>query len=291
MLFRKFNNGVRKMSFAGREYSKGAAHYLSRKRKSMVTRLVLPLVVFAGVLRLAQIAIYAQNGNFSKEAVYYLPLNRIFCWLMGGSLAGIMLRLIRKSYRHFKRGIDFLASALGLALCFPLFIIIALLVKIDSAGKVFFKQDRIGEGEKTFKIWKFRTMRENAELETGPVWADDGDPRVTRIGSFLRKSHLDELPQLINVLKGEMSLIGPRPERPELAGIITRDIPDFRQRLRVKPGITGLAQVRYSYGASVKDAARKLKYDVIYMRRMCLFLDAWIVLWTIGRVTTGEGAR
>jgi len=290
MLFRKFNNGVRKMSFAGREYSKQAAHYLSRKRKSIFIRLVFSLV-FVVALCLARIAIYAQNGNFVKEAVYFLPLNRIFCWLMGGGLAGIMLRLIRKSYHHLKRGLDFLVSSLGLVICFPLFIIIALLVKMDSAGKVFFKQDRIGEGEKIFKIWKFRTMRENAELETGPVWADDGDPRVTRIGSFLRKSHLDELPQLINVLKGEMSLIGPRPERPELAGIITRDIPDFRQRLKVKPGITGLAQVRYSYGASVKDAARKLKYDVIYMKRMCLFLDARIALWTIGRVTTGEGAR
>jgi lipopolysaccharide/colanic/teichoic acid biosynthesis glycosyltransferase len=162
---------------------------------------------------------------------------------------------------------------------------------MDSPGPVFFTQKRIGKLGRWFSIWKFRTMRHKAEMETGPVWAEDNDPRVTRIGRFLRKSHLDELPQLFNVFCGDMSLIGPRPERPEMVEVITEKIPGFDKRLFVKPGITGLAQVRYDYGATIKDAARKLKYDALYIKRMCFLLDFQIVFWTIGRVLTGEGAR
>ncbi len=134
-------------------------------------------------------------------------------------------------------------------------------------------------------------MRNDAELETGPVWAEDNDPRVTGIGQFLRKSHIDELPQLINVMFGDMSLIGPRPERPEFTQHISGSVPNFAERLRIRPGITGLAQVRYHYAASLKDTARKLKYDLLYIKRMCWLLDFQIIFWTLGRVLTGEGAR
>ena len=134
-------------------------------------------------------------------------------------------------------------------------------------------------------------MREHAELETGPVWAGEDDPRITRLGHFLRKTHIDELPQLINIFKGDMSLIGPCPERPVFVEKINIYIPKFNARLKIKPGITGLAQVRHRYSASIKDAAEKLKYDLLYIKKMCWTLDAKIIFWTIGRVLSGEGAR
>ncbi|MBU3933223.1 MAG: sugar transferase [Candidatus Omnitrophica bacterium] len=196
-----------------------------------------------------------------------------------------------RRFQGFKRGFDFLVAGLGLILLSPLFLIVSILIRIDFPGPAFFRQERLGKDGKIFKMWKFRTMNTDAELETGPVWAAEGDPRITRLGRFLRKSHIDEIPQLINVFKGEMSLIGPRPERPVFVEKINGDIPNFNDRLRVKPGITGLAQVRYRYGASIKDAARKLKYDLLYIKRMCWILDFQIILWTFGRVLTGEGAR
>lgn len=214
-----------------------------------------------------------------------------FPWLMGGGVVSVAVGVARANYYGFKRIYDCFVSGLALIILSPLFLIIGILIKMDSQGSVFFKQERLGQYGKLFNMWKFRTMRNNAELETGPVWAEDNDPRITRIGQFLRKSHLDELPQLLNVFVGDMSLIGPRPERPEFTQTIGNHVPDFAQRLRIRPGITGLAQVRYQYGASLKDAARKLKYDLLYIRRMCWLLDFQIIVWTLGRVLTGEGAR
>ncbi len=248
------------------------------------------LVIFFFVLVwVIKNTVYAQGDNLISNAPSFLV--RIFSWVVGGGLLGALVRFSRRRYLQLKRFVDFTVAAIGLILCLPLFLIIAILIKVDSSGPVFFRQLRLGRGGRVFKIWKFRTMRENAEFETGPVWAEDADPRITRVGYFLRKSHLDELPQLINVFLGEMSLIGPRPERPEMTEIIAKHVPEFPKRLNVSPGITGLAQVRYSYGASIKDAARKLKYDLLYMRRVCLLLDLQIFLWTIARVITGEGAR
>jgi len=206
-------------------------------------------------------------------------------------LIGMIISWARINYSFFKWVFDFVVAVLGIILFSPLFLIIAILIKVDSLGPVFFKQERMGKDGKVFKIWKFRTMREDAEAQTGPVWAQENDPRITRIGRFLRKSHLDELPQLFNILKGDMSLIGPRPERPEFCEKITQTIPHFSQRLKVKPGITGLAQVRYRYGASLKDAVKKLRYDLLYIKRQCWLLDFQIVLWTIGKVLSGEGAH
>lgn len=194
-------------------------------------------------------------------------------------------------FQNFKQAFDFLIASVGLALLSPLFLIVSILIKIDSPGIAFFKQRRTGKDGRPFRMWKFRTMREDAESETGPVWAGEDDPRITRLGRFLRKSHIDELPQLINVFRGEMSLIGPRPERPEFVEEINGSIAHFNERLKVRPGITGLAQVRYRYGASIKDAARKLKYDLLYIKKMCWMLDFRILFWTVGRALSGEGAR
>ncbi len=235
--------------------------------------------------------VYAQPQVLARDSLFYFPLSEMFPWLLGGGLFGVTMRVARNDYNKFKRIFDLTVSITGFIITFPLFLITAFLVKIDSMGPVFFTQDRVGKDGKLFKIYKFRTMRQNAEFETGPVWAQDDDPRITRLGAFLRNSHLDELPQLFNVLKGDMSLIGPRPERPELIELIQEDISGFNKRTHVVPGVTGLAQVRYEYGSSIKDAARKLKYDCLYIKRMCLFLDFQIILWTVGRVLTGEGAR
>lgn len=207
------------------------------------------------------------------------------------SLIAMLLHFARRKFAGFKRLFDFLVVSLSLVVLSPLMLIIAILIKFDSPGPVFFRQERVGRKGRIFKIWKFRTMRHNAEIETGPVWAVEDDPRITALGSFLRKSHLDEIPQLINVFKGEMSIIGPRPERPEFVKLINGSIENFDGRLNVRPGITGLAQVRYRYGASIKDAVRKLRYDLLYIKRMCWLLDMQILVWTFGRVLTGEGAR
>jgi lipopolysaccharide/colanic/teichoic acid biosynthesis glycosyltransferase len=235
-------------------------------------------------------AAYAQGEPAATSSSVSL-LGVFPSWLMGGSIVSIVVGFARRKYSFFKRCFDFSVAAGSLLVFSPLFLIIWFLVKIDSDGPVFFKQTRLGKDGKLFEIWKFRTMRNNAEFETGPVWTEDDDPRVTRIGQFLRKSHLDELPQLLNILRGDMSLIGPRPERPEFMKAICAHIPHFNKRLNIRPGITGLAQTRYHYGASLKDAARKLRYDALYIKKQCWLLDFQIILWTVGRILTGEGAR
>ncbi len=248
------------------------------------------IIFFFVLLWMLKQRVYAQEDNLVSVS-FFSYAGRIFSWIMGGGVLGALVRFARRNYIYFKRLVDLIGATIGLIICAPLFLIIAILIRIDSKGPVFFRQIRVGKEGRVFKIWKFRTMRENAEFETGPIWAEDSDPRMTRVGYFLRKSHLDELPQLINVFFGEMSLIGPRPERPEMAELILKHVPHFSQRLKVHPGITGLAQVRYTYGASIKDAAKKLRYDLLYMKKLCFLLDIQIIFWTIARVITGEGAR
>jgi lipopolysaccharide/colanic/teichoic acid biosynthesis glycosyltransferase len=272
-----------------REYLLVGFFYTTEVRKvlaSFVIGMTTSFVVI-GTIWLIRSNVYAQS-EMMKEPL--LPF-QTFHWFMSGSIASVFIGFARVKYRLGKRLLDSFIAVCSLILLAPLFFILALLIKLESAGPVFFRQVRVGEKGKRFIIWKFRTMRHNAELETGPVWAGEKDPRITRLGEFLRKTHLDELPQLLNVVRGEMSIIGPRPERPEMLEVIEGTFPYFRERLHVKPGITGLAQVRYQYGASLKDATRKLRYDLIYIKRMCWLLDFQIILWTIGRVVTGEGAR
>ena len=188
-----------------------------------------------------------------------------------------------------KRLVDVALSLLGLLLALPVMALVVAAVKLESRGPALFRQPRLGQNGRVFILNKFRSMREDAEKETGPVWAQQRDPRVTRVGAFLRKSRLDELPQLFNVLIGDMSFIGPRPERPEFVYELQKQIPFYMERLSVKPGITGWAQVKYRYGASVEDALEKLQYDLYYIKNLSLFLDFLILINTIQVVLFARG--
>ena len=190
-----------------------------------------------------------------------------------------------------KRLLDLVASSVLLIVTLPLMGIVALAVKFTSPGPVLYHQNRVGLQGAVFMVHKFRTMRENAEALTGPVWASkSGDPRVTPIGGMLRRTRFDELPQLWNVISGEMSFVGPRPERPEFVSELTHQIPYYGQRHSVRPGITGWAQVRYTYGASVEDALQKLQYDLFYIKNMSVALDLFILFETVKTVLLRRGA-
>jgi sugar transferase (PEP-CTERM system associated) len=192
-----------------------------------------------------------------------------------------------------KRAFDIAASVIGLILAAPLMLVSAVLLKLESPrDPILYHQERVGLNGQTFTIHKFRTMRSDAEARTGPVWsAGDKDPRITAVGRFMRKTRLDEIPQLWNVLRGDMSLIGPRPERPAFVEQLTSQIPFYGQRHVVKPGVTGWAQVRYTYGASVEDAVQKMQYDLYYVKHMSFGFDLLIALETIKTVVLRRGAR
>jgi len=190
-----------------------------------------------------------------------------------------------------KRVLDIGMAAAGLLVAAPVAVIVAVAIKLTSPGPPLYHQERVGEHGKTFTVHKFRSMRPDAEASTGAVWAKAGDdPRVTTIGRILRRTRLDELPQLWNVLVGDMSFVGPRPERPEFVRDLTLQIPFYGQRHVVKPGLTGWAQVRYSYGASVEDAMEKLQYDLFYIKNLSPALDIYIILGTIKTVLMRRGS-
>ena len=190
-----------------------------------------------------------------------------------------------------KRLLDVVVSIVGLIVTLPLMGLIALAIKLTSPGPALYHQRRVGQHGRVFHVHKFRSMRCDAEAQTGPVWAaKTGDERVIAIGAFLRRARLDELPQLWNVLRGDMSLVGPRPERPEFVADLTKQIPYYGQRHVVRPGVTGWAQVRYTYGASTEDALQKLQYDLFYIKNLSLSLDLFILLNTVKTVLMRKGA-
>jgi sugar transferase (PEP-CTERM system associated) len=190
-----------------------------------------------------------------------------------------------------RRIMSTLLSVTLLLIVSPLLPLVALAVKLSSPGPILYRQRRVGRNGSIFYCYKFRTMNQNAEASTGATWATDDDPRITRVGKFLRKCRFDELPQLWNVLKGDMSFVGPRPERPEFVQMLEQEIPYYGIRHVVRPGITGWAQVNYPYGASVADAKEKLKYDLYHIKNMSLGLDFFIVFQTIKIVLFGRGAK
>jgi sugar transferase (PEP-CTERM system associated) len=207
-------------------------------------------------------------------------------WLIYGH--GFRQNLVRA---FVKRCFDLIVSAVLLVVTVPVLIVAALLIAAESAGPVIYRQERVGFRGCSFTVFKLRSMATDAEKDGKAAWASANDSRITRIGRFIRRTRIDELPQLLNVLKGEMSFVGPRPERPEFVAMLTEQIPFYAVRNSVKPGLTGWAQVRYSYGATVEQSVRKLEYDLYYVKNHTLLLDLVILLETVRVVVLGEGAR
>lgn len=191
----------------------------------------------------------------------------------------------------YKRTASIGISIFGLVATLPLVPFIVLAIKFTSRGPFLYRQCRVGKEGVLFNCYKFRTMRADAEADTGATWAQDDDPRITKVGKFLRKTRLDEIPQLWNVLKGDMSLVGPRPERPEFTEYLSREIPNYQLRQTVRPGITGWAQIRYKYASSLEDAREKLRYDLFYIKNMSIGLDLLILLQTVKVILFSEGAK
>ena len=183
-----------------------------------------------------------------------------------------------------------LIAFLGVVLSLPIMILTAILIKLDSKGPVFYKQERIGKNGRPFVLTKFRSMRVDAEQD-GPVWAIKGDDRTTRVGRIIRKIRLDEVPQFLNILKGEMNFVGPRPERPHFVAQLAHEVPYYEQRHLIAPGLTGWAQIKYPYGSSIEDARQKLQYDLFYIKNQSLVLDAIIMFETIKIILFGRGAQ
>ena len=209
--------------------------------------------------------------------------------LYGIPLIDIMPELMPEWEKRLKRILDITISFLILIISIPVALLVAIVIKIDSKGPVLFRQERIGMNNKIFKIYKFRSMYLDAEKHTGPVWSAKGDPRVTRAGKIMRKLRIDEIPQFFNVLKGEMSLVGPRPERPYFVEMLAQQLPYYRRRLKVRPGITGWAQVKHKYDESIEDVKVKLRYDLFYIENMSLRMDIKILARTILVVLFGKG--
>lgn len=232
-------------------------------------------------IRVTDIATFfeREKGHIRMDSLY--P-----SWLVfGGGFDQSLFRSV------IKRVFDVFACAVLLIVAVPIMIITAILILIEDGYPIFYQQERVGKGGNTFMVLKFRSMKKNAEKDQAPQWATENDPRVTRIGRFIRKLRIDELPQILNVLKNEMSFVGPRPERPYFVDSLCAKVPYYNFRHTIKPGITGWAQVRYPYGSSVGDAIEKLQYDLYYVKNHSLFLDVIILIDTVEVVLFGKGGR
>ncbi len=209
--------------------------------------------------------------------------------IYGFPLIDIMPQLMPEWEKKLKRLMDITVSLLILIITLPVTLLTAVAIKLDSKGPVFYRQERMGQNGKIFKVYKFRSMVNDAEKHTGPVWSSKDDPRITRVGRFIRRVRIDEIPQMINVLKGEMSLVGPRPERPYFVEKLSEEIPLYRRRLKVRPGVTGWAQVKHKYDESIEDVKTKLRYDLFYIENISLRMDLKILFRTIFVVLFGKG--
>ncbi len=211
--------------------------------------------------------------------------------IMGQPFMEILPERLSFSQKLIKTFIDYFISIIVLIAGLPLWLFLSIMVKLDSKGPVFYRQERVGKGGKSFRVFKFRSMVNDAEKKSGPVWAGKNDSRITRFGGFLRKSRLDEIPQLINVIKGEMSIVGPRPERHVFVEELRKLYPFYQKRLTIKPGLTGWAQVKLEYDTDLESVANKLRYDFFYIENQSIFLDLEILARTLKVVLTGAGAH
>ncbi|MBE0557053.1 MAG: sugar transferase [Proteobacteria bacterium] len=209
--------------------------------------------------------------------------------IYGFPLMEVMPEVMKPWESAMKRFVDIVVALLILALGLPVWLLVAFAIRLDSRGPIFYRQERVGRNGSIFNMLKFRSMVADAEQKSGPVWAEKNDPRVTRIGKIIRRMHLDEVPQFINVLVGDMSLVGPRPERPHFVEKLSKQIPLYRRRLRVRPGITGWAQVKYKYDQSVEDVKTKVKYDLFYIENMSWRMDMKILFNTLYVMLRGKG--
>jgi sugar transferase (PEP-CTERM system associated) len=263
-------------------------------RENRVSRVVSALQERRGTTAVHELLQCRMDGLIveEREAMYERIAGKIAVeslrpsyLIFGGGFAKHPLSLAAK------RAIDIFGSVAGLVLSAPVCLLSVILIKLDSPGPILFRQDRVGQAGRVFRALKFRTMRHGAESETGPVWAQTNDVRVTRVGRWLRQSRIDEIPQMFNVLAGNMSFVGPRPERPYFVRDLSKANPFYTLRHTVKPGITGWAQVNHPYGASIEDALEKLRYDLYYIKNMSPLFDLNIILRTVGVILFGKGAR
>jgi sugar transferase (PEP-CTERM system associated) len=240
------------------------------------------------LLTLKSQGVRVQDGNEVYEAITgKVPIESIrLSWLLFSEGCHAS-----RWFLTYKRLASVLISIVGLVLVAPVLPFVVLAIKLTSAGPILYRQRRMGRNGIAFTCYKFRTMYADAEAGTGPIWAEDNDPRITKVGSLLRQSRLDEVPQLWNVLRGDMSLVGPRPERPEFVDELNRQIPYYQLRHSVRPGITGWAQVHYKYGSSVEDAKEKLRYDLFYIKNMSAGLDLLTIFQTIKVILLRRGAN
>ena len=271
-----------------------AAHLMEVVHKQKVHRVIVAMPDRRGTIPMQELLNLRMQGIKIEEATTWLEKisgkieveNLYPSWLVYGEG-------FRRStpFIVIRRMLSIIISLLGLVLALPLFPLIMLAIRLDSAGPVFYTQTRVGKAGRTFKVVKFRTMRQDAEAANGAQWAGDNDPRVTRVGKFLRASRLDEIPQLWCVLKGDMAFVGPRPERPEFIETLSKEIPYYGVRHMVRPGLTGWAQVKYKYGSTVEDSREKLQYDLFYIKNASIGLDLVIMFQTVKTVLLRRGAQ
>ena len=271
-----------------------AAHLMEVVQKQKVHRVIVATPDRRGTIPMRELLELRMQGVKIEEATTWLEKisgkieveNLYPSWLVFGegfrrSTAFIVVR----------RVVSVVISLIGLLVALPLLPLIMLAIRLDSKGPVFYTQTRVGKAGRVFKVVKFRTMRQDAEAANGPQWAGDNDPRITRVGKFLRSSRLDEIPQLWCVLKGDMAFVGPRPERPEFIEWLSKEIPYYGVRHMVRPGLTGWAQVKYKYGSTIEDSREKLQYDLFYIKNASIGLDLLIMFLTVKTVLLRRGAQ
>jgi sugar transferase (PEP-CTERM system associated) len=271
-----------------------ADHLMELARAHRVHRVIVAMPGRRGTIPVQELLQLRLNGVSIEEATSWLEkisgrieVEQLYpSWLIFAE--GFRFS---SSFNLMRRVLSTLMSLTLLLVVLPFLPFVILAIKLDSRGPVLYRQKRVGRAGHTFYCYKFRTMRQDAEADTGPTWAGDDDPRITRIGKLLRSSRIDEIPQLWCVFKGDMAFVGPRPERPEFVEWLTKEIPYYGVRHAVRPGITGWAQIRYKYGNTVEDAKQKLQYDLFYIKNASLGLDILIMLQTIKIVLLGRGAQ